>query len=125
MKTLFALLLLIPTLVFAQATPVHIDFTQKLIGVNGKPIMESDKPDAVAVTLGDLAVAALESPQADEPGTNPTEKLDHDLLARKIYHKKDAVLTLDEVKLIKDRIGKIYPAAFIGASWPLLDASSK
>jgi hypothetical protein len=124
MKTLFALLLF-PAMALAQATPVHIDFTQKLTGVDGKPILMTDKPDSAAVTLGDVAIAALESPQADEPGTAASEKLAHDELARKIYHKKDAVLTLDEVKLIKDRIGKIYPAAFIGASWPLLDASSK
>jgi hypothetical protein len=38
-----------------------------------------------------IVAAALESPQADQPGISAGEKLEHDQLARRIFRRKDIV----------------------------------
>jgi hypothetical protein len=108
-----------------QVTPRPIDFTQVLVGINGQPMMAGDVKSPTPLTLGDAAVNALLSPtQADQQMTG-IEKFKLDELARKIYGKKDVVLTLDELKLIKDRVGSISPPMVVGAVWRLLDPAQK
>jgi len=129
-KGFFSLTLVFAPLLMAQVSPIHIDATTKLKTYGNKIITTDGKPDSPAVTLGDVIVMALETPLTTDKDLTPADKFQHDALARKLYGsdgklKTDVILTLDEVKLIKDRVGEAYGAQVIGAVWPLLDASEK
>jgi hypothetical protein len=118
----FALLLALPLL--AQETkdpPRHIDFTQEIKGLDGKPVMNGDVKPAVAMTLGDVAVVALETSLDEDKGITGAVKFERDELARKVYKKSSVVLTAEQLASIKERIGKVYSAMIVGAAWRLLD----
>jgi hypothetical protein len=102
--------------------PLAIDFTAKLYTVGNKPIVR-DSASKEAMTLGDAAVEALESITDEDRNAPAAKKFERDRLARKVYQQSAVVLSVEEVAEIKDRIGKLYGAAVIGAAWPLLDPS--
>jgi hypothetical protein len=123
-----------------KKTPFVIDFTKPLIGVSGEAIWNPgadcvsqipDKPQPVPgktcskenVTLGDAAVGALEATLQSDQNEDPLKKFKRDQLARKIYKQKSIVLSSEEITEIKDRIGKAYGAAIVGAAWPMIDPS--
>lgn len=117
-----ALLLLPCSSLMAQQAPRRIDFTQVLHGVDGKPLQTPEiKP--VPMTLGYVCVSALEAQLPDDRGMPGVEKFNLDLLAREIYGKKSAVLSVEEIAKIKDRVGKVWGPMIVGAAWPLLDPS--
>ncbi len=109
-----------------------VDFTQPLSDARGKPMMQRDdcpppkpgEPDAcplVPQTLGDIAVTALTSMLTKEDQDQPgNKKFLADRLAHRIYKAK-VVLSPEDMALIKERIGKVYGPAVVGATWPLLD----
>ena len=108
----------------------RIDFTQPLIGMDGNPITsllppQGSSADAKGVltpmTLGDAAVSALETILEEDRQSPGAEKFKLDELARKIYKKKDAVLLVEEIATIKNRIGKYYGPIVIGPAWRILD----
>ena len=118
----FALLLALPLL--AQETkdpPRHIDFTQEIKGLDGKPVMNGDAKPSVAMTLGDVAVVALETSLDEDKSVTGAVKFERDELARKVYKKSSVVLTAEQLASIKERIGKVYSAMIVGAAWRLLD----
>lgn len=98
-----------------------IDFTQRLVSVDGKPMPNGDTKPPADLLLGDVAVVALESMIEDDKQLSGADKFKRDELARKVYRAKAAVLTLEELALIKERIGKVYAPAVVGAAWRLLD----
>lgn len=110
-----------------------INFTAQLTAYNGEAITQPKndpttcgKDDAclqarLPLTLGDVAVNALLAPTEDDRNLAGTKKLERDRLARRIYGNPKAALSAEDVSLIKERIGKVYPASIVGASWPLLD----
>lgn len=115
--------------------PFAIDFTQVLNNLYGKPlpgfdcISDKDKPapepgkNCGALTLGDASINALESSLEQDRNEAPIKKFERDQLARLIHDNKAAVLNSEQIALIKDRIGKAFTAAVVGASWPMLDPS--
>jgi hypothetical protein len=116
----------------ASAEDHAIDFTAVLMGMNEQPLTrpaDSCLPTQSAprdcpladMTLGDAAVTALESPLDEDHGEDGRKKFDRDQLARKIYHNKAASLSVDDVALIKGRIGKTWSSAVVGAAWLILD----
>ena len=110
-----------PTL--TEITPGNskaLDFTQTVLGIDGKPLNGDTKP---ALTLGDIAVTALHSTIEDDKTLSGLDKFKMDELARKIYKSKAAMLSVEDVALIKTRIGKVYGPLVIGATWRLLDPS--
>ncbi|MGH2505891.1 MAG: hypothetical protein ACRDHZ_00490 [Ktedonobacteraceae bacterium] len=101
-----------------------IDFTKVLLGSDEKPILQQQTDPKVKpepTTLGDVAIGALTTLTQDDQRLTGEEKFKMDVLARKIYHAKSAALTVDDIKLIKDRIGKLYFPNVVGAAWRLLD----
>jgi hypothetical protein len=114
-----ALLLAIPTAGRPQSAGRTVDFTQQLTGLDGKsiPLTVGGPP----LTLSDVAVAALEAQFGDEQTMPGAKKFELYELARKIYNKKDVALTAEEAATLKDRIGRFWGPAIVGAAWPLLD----
>ena len=127
MKKVFTIAILLAgsVMAFTQTAPRHIDFTQVLTGLDSRPILNTDAKPPAAFTLGDVAVNALENQIDEDRNLAGSVKFDRDQLARKIYHAKAAILTAEEIALIKERIGKLYGPLIVGAAWPLIDPAMK
>ncbi len=123
-------------LALTSATAVHaadamreIDFTQVLKGPNGDNLTNCLKVDSTTkectqkedVTLGDAATIALEASLEEDRNADGKVKFERDQLARKIYKNAHAVLPPEDIATIKQRIGKAFGSAQVGATWPLLD----
>lgn len=100
-----------------------IDFTAPIIGLDGKPMMNGDPKEPVPLTLGEVAITALESTIEEDKQATGADKFKRDELARKVYKQKYVVLTSEEISTIKERIGKSYGAMVVGAAWRMLDAA--
>jgi len=103
------------------ADPTSIDFTQVIIGLDGKPLLQGDPKTPISMTLSDVAMNALETMIEEDKQMSGSDKYKQDELAHKFYMNKRAVLTVEEIALIKTRIGKLYSPLIVGASWRLLD----
>lgn len=108
-------------------SPHEIDFTQVLIGPGGDPLTHCIKIDDGKcvqngpMTLGDAAIEALQTPVDKDKNEPGTKKFQRDRLSRKVWKNAHAILSVEDVALIKDRIGDGWGAAVVGAAWPLLD----
>lgn len=101
---------------WAADEPRKIDFTQLVADLDGKPYTEclkSDEADRakcvdeVKVTLGLLVSRALISRFQDEKDISLEEQSTRGFLAIKLYKAKEAVLTADQVVLLKKLAGKM------------------
>lgn len=128
-------------LVLTIASPAWAtDFTQLLIGVDGNALFQAgddclpqpaDKPPLLPgrtcgkseLTLSDVVVGALEAVLESDRNEDPKKRFERDQLARKVYKKKDVAITVEEITLMKDRVGRAYGASIVGAAWPMLDPS--
>lgn len=102
---------------------MKIDFTQPILDLDNKPVMEEGK----AVTLKKLAINSLLAVLIDE--RQQPEQLDgetkvkHSLLAQTIYSKPENVeLKAEEVALLKSRIARMYSPWSVMRAWNLLEA---
>lgn len=122
MKKAIVVFFLISTMCFAQVQARHIDFTKELHGLDEKPILSSD--GKTPFTLGEVCVNALELSSPEDKNITGVDKLKMYELAKKIYKNKDAVLTAEEVTLIKDRVAKYYATIVVGPAFEILDPAS-
>lgn len=116
-----AIVLLLLTTIAARAEePRKIDFTTVLTDLDGKPIADKDAPP---VTLGDVTANALFASYRDEQPSGQ-DKVKRWTLALRVHKAQAAELTADEIKLIKDLIGKGYGPLIVGQAWQILDPAS-
>ena len=78
------------------------------------------------LTLREVITNSILSPQRDQQ--NPREKIDGNEKARRCYlameiykAKKQIELNVDDIKLIKDEIGRVYPPLIVGQAYEILD----
>ena len=95
-----------------------LDVTKILVNIAGESLKESVNDVAVDVILRTVVVNALLSPVEKDTGMKKMEKEE---LARKIYQNDSVDLTIEQVKLIKDRIGEMYAPIVVGQCWRLLE----
>lgn len=105
--------------VHSQRSAREIDFTQSLIGIDGKPLANQD-PKAPPLTLGDVAIVALTG-QLQGDNLSPVDKYKLGELAHKVYGNKHAHLTAEEITTLKDRIGRGYAPAIVYPALNILD----
>jgi hypothetical protein len=90
----------------------QIDLTAVLIGMDDKPLKKDENTD---LTLNHVISNAL---MADLQSTKALTKEDknklYDLWFDKIRKKKKADVTIDELKMIDDRIAEAYPQLISG-----------
>lgn len=124
---LFTLILLIP-IIFAAPRPAAgaadksgrtIDFTQGLMDIDNKPILNGKEP----ITLGFIATQSLWATLESDKQITPEQKFNLDVLARKIYKNKAAILTVEDIAVLKKRIGEMpsFGPGIVGITWRLLD----
>lgn len=120
----------------AQITPAPraIDFNQSLTGYDGKPLMEGDPAHGVPlapVTLGEIARLSLEANlDADRSETSGKPKDEREAIVRKLFSLKEqkyasVALTVEEIAMLKERIGKAMPTVYVYPAWHLLDPTEK
>jgi len=95
-----------------------LDNTKVLVTLAGEPLKESVNGEAKDVTLRMVVVNALLSPVEKDTGMKKMEKEE---LARMVYQNDSVDLTIEQVKLIKDRIGEMYAPIVVGQVWRLLE----
>lgn len=92
-----------------------VNVNKVLTQYDGKSIMDGDKE----ATVREAIINAVLVP---EQGDNGVAKMKKDELARKVYNAKDEVeLTLDEVVLVKERVGEAFAPIIVGQVWRLLE----
>ena len=114
---IFAFLL---TAICLSAQPHPINFQQALTGADGKAL-SNDK--GVPITLGEVCVTALYSQSQDDQNKSGLDKFKLGQLAARISEAKAVSLSVEDLALIKERVGKFYCPAVVYAAWPLLDPS--
>lgn len=99
---------------------MKIDMSQTLLDLGGLPLRNNDE----ILTLGSVSIEALVLVQRDDR-VNGGEKFKRYQIAQKIHGKDLIDLTLDEIVLIKDLIGKAYGPAVVGPAFNLLENPKK
>jgi hypothetical protein len=89
---------------------MKIDFTQKLMQINGSPIKLTDKPDAADATLQDIVTEALMAPN---PAVDVFDVHSAGFkLASRISKRPTACeLSREEVLTITRAVGRVYRSA--------------
>ena len=98
---------------------MKIDFAVALKSLSGDEIKDGK---GEAFTLRDAAVVALDAVSDDDRKLDGKEKYRRGHLATRIYGTKEPIaLDVDELKLVKDLIGKIYGPRIVKETWDILD----
>jgi len=98
---------------------MKIDFSVALKSLAGDEIKDGK---GETFTLRDAAVVALDALSDDDRKLDGKEKYRRGALASRIYGCKEPVmLDVDDVKLVKDLIGKIYGPRIVKEAWDLLE----
>lgn len=107
------------------------NFEQPIIDLWGKEIKPQDPrtgaylEDKPSLTLTTVALNALLNTYEDEKITGK-EKADRMQLALKINkNPKEADLTIEQMKLVKDLIGKAYGPLIVGRAYEMLEMEPK
>lgn len=106
---------------------MKFDFTQKMVGLNGTPILDGEEPEKgevdkrLPLTLSTVACNSLLGSYRDEPNLQGTEKVKRYAFAMKINGAASVSLDLDERTYLKTMIGKAYSAIVVGQAWLMLD----
>lgn len=98
---------------------MKINFLTPLKALNGEDIKDSK---GEIFMLRDAAVVALDSSAPEDGKLEGKEKYRRGHLASRIYGAKEPIaLDVDDVKLVKDLIGRTYGPRVVNEAWDLLD----
>ena len=100
---------------------MKINFSVPLKALSGEDIKDRD---GAVFTLGDAAVNALDAISDDDRKLEGKEKYLRGHLASRIYGTKEPIaLDVDELKLVKDLIGRAYGPRIVKEAWDLLEGT--
>lgn len=100
---------------------MEINFSELILNLDGETIPDEK---GESTTLGKLAVGALLTvlPEHGQPEQiSPVDKCRYGKLAQDIYASQTVDLKVEDIALLKDRIGKAYPPLAVMRAWDLLD----
>lgn len=99
---------------------MKLNFNQSIKALGGEPLKDKDENGVlVDIMLKIVVVNALLAPIEKETGIKKFERSE---LAAKVYNAEgEADLTIDEVALIKKRIGEHYGPILVGPIWHILE----
>ncbi len=105
---------------------MNIDFSAKLLDLEGKPIIDvvagaDGAPVQVEATLGRAAVNVLLAMTEDDRGMSGSDKAGRFALALKLQGAAEVDVTIEEVALIKRLTGQVFGPLVVGRCWALLD----
>lgn len=108
---------------------MKIDFDKALTALDGTPIRtpKEDGTPGDIMTLGLMAINVLLTTLIDErtgqaENVQPVEKVRYAKLAQDIYSAKGPIeISVEDVALLKDRIGRAGAPLAVARAWALLD----
>lgn len=90
-----------------------------LRNMDGQVMKDNVDGQAVDATLRMAMVNSILSPVEKESGMDKVKKFN---LAERIHDAVDNVdLTVEEISLIKERVGVVFPSLIVGQVWKLLE----
>jgi len=96
-----------------------VNVNQVLKTIDGQTMKDSDGTgNAIDATVKLAIVNAVLSPVQKENGIEKVRKFD---LAQRIYKEDDVELTVEEISLIKERVGEVFPPLVTGQVWNILE----
>lgn len=94
------------------------DFTLQLVDLDGNPLKNGDKPSDLCF----VALTALMATFDDERTLTGKEKADRYQLAMKINKRpKEVDITVEQLALVKQLIGKAFGPLVVGQAYELLE----
>ena len=99
-----------------------VDMNRKFVDMDGKDIMT---PDGKLFTLRDAAKTALISAYQDEQSLSGEDKYARYETCMKIAPSGQSELSIEDISLIKQLIGKAFAAMIVGQAWDMLEGSKK
>ena|SRR6185436_12502090 len=99
---------------------MRINTTQVLKNYEGKEILEDDKP----ITLRDVFSIGLNSQLPDEKMT-ADQKAKIFQITTKLYTNNEVDLTVDQLALIKEQVGKVYNPLVYGRVCEIIDGTQE
>lgn len=98
---------------------MKVDVTQVFKTMDGQVMIDNDgKGNAVEATLRMAIVNAVLSPVERESGIEKAKKYD---LAMRVYKEDEVDLKAEEITLIKERVGEVFPPLIVGQVFNLLE----
>ena len=94
---------------------VKVDVLLKTM--DGQVMKDNVDGEAVDATIKMIIVNAILSPVEKESGIDKVKKYE---LAKKVFANDEVDLNEDEIKLIKDRVGEVFPPIIVGQVYELL-----
>ncbi|KKN29313.1 hypothetical protein LCGC14_0845230 [marine sediment metagenome] len=99
---------------------MKIDISKLLKGLDGKPLVNQEEE----LTLGNVMGTALLMVYTDEQIGGDVKYKRHQI-AQRLYGQKTIELSIEEIALIKDLIGKAYGPTVVGPAFDMLEGSGK
>ena len=101
---------------------MNIDLTQEIKTIDGVTIplngRETDRPTVLSDIL---TKAMLETPQAEAASMPGEKKMQRYRLAQKCYGVPSVDLEVEELAVLKEYVGKLFPALVVGQVWQMLE----
>jgi len=94
-----------------------VNVNEILKSFSGETMKDIVDGEAVDATVKMAIVNAVLSPVQNEKGVDKVKKYE---LAKKVFNADEVDLDEDEIKLIKDRVGEVFPPVIVGQIYELL-----
>lgn len=94
-----------------------VNVSEVLKNIAGETMKDMIDGEAVDATVKMAIVNAVLSPVQKESGIDKVKKYE---LAKKVFNDSEVDLDEDEIKLIKERVGEVFPPVIVGQIYELL-----
>lgn len=101
---------------------MKLDFTKVLVGLNKEPLKQKDNTDHA--TLGYVCTEALMATYRNEEQLSAEKKVGRYKLAQKIVGEGEIELSVEEVALLKELVGKAFGPSVVGPAYELLEGGN-
>lgn len=103
---------------------MQIDVTQPILDYENKPVFSNDKSTGTQKVL-DFRQVVMNALNQIEATTTPEEKVEAFRLSVLVYGTEKAEFTIEDLALIKKRVGKIYSALVYGRVLEIIENKKK
>lgn len=100
---------------------MKVDVTQALETIDGQQMKDNDgQGNVIDATLKLAIVNALLAPLPQGKQETGIDKIKKYELAKMVHRNDEVDLNEDDIKLIKDRVGELFPALIVGQVYEML-----
>ncbi|MFA5158162.1 MAG: hypothetical protein WC451_03200 [Patescibacteria group bacterium] len=101
---------------------MKVRVNQTLLQRDGKPIIDNaGREDAQEASLRIAIINSLESILDTDRNEQPIKKYERSKLADKVYAFDEVEFTVEEIAMIKERIGKLFGPYVVKLCWDMLE----